>query len=144
MASYKDILAGTLGGLADKVKQSGATDAVRDIYSKGAERAKGYARVAKLSLEINGETEELRKVYTEIGKLYFEQNEAAPGPLYAGLFSQAQRLRAALREKEAEIRAKREDFEASQAEKAGDIEVEISDFENVVNATESDGSGRES
>lgn len=142
MANYKDILTGTLGSIADKVKQSGASDAVRDMYSKGAERAKGYARAAKLSLEINSETEELRKVYTEIGKLYFEQNESAPGMLYAGLFSQAQRLRAALREKEAELRERREEFEAAQSEKRGDIKVEIDDFENVVNATESDGSGK--
>lgn len=142
MANYKDILTGTLGSIADKVKQSGASDAVRDMYSKGAERAKGYARAAKLSLEINSETEELRKVYTEIGKLYFEQNESAPGMLYAGLFSQAQRLRAALREKEAELRERREEFEAAQSEKHGDIKVEIDDFENVVNATESDGSGK--
>ena len=142
MANYKDILTGTLGSIADKVKQSGASDAVRDMYTKGAERAKGYARAAKLSLEINSETEELRKVYTEIGKLYFEQNESAPGMLYAGLFSQAQRLRAALREKEAELRERREEFEAAQSEKRGDIKVEIDDFENVVNATESDGSGK--
>ncbi len=142
MASYKDIINGTLQNLADKMKEVSASSGVKDFYSRGADRAKAYARVAKLSLEINGETEELRKVYAEIGKLCFEQNETAPGALYEGLFAQAEKLRASLKEKEDETRAKREDFEAAQAEKTGDIEVEISSFEDIVNATETDGSGK--
>ena len=142
MASYKDIISGTLHDLAGKVKDAAGQGGVREIYSKGAERAKSYARAAKLSLEINGESEELRKVYAEIGKLCFEQNETAPGPLYAGLFAQAQELRERLRSKEAEIRAMREEFEAAQAEKSGEIEVELGEFEDVVNATESDGAGQ--
>lgn len=141
MANYKDIINGTIHSLAGKVREVSENGGVREIYSKGAERAKAYARAAKLSLEINGEAEELRKVYAEIGKLYFEENEAAPGPLYAGLFAQAQELRGRLTEKEAEIRAMREEYEAAQAEKTGDIQVEIGDFEDVVNATETDGSG---
>ena len=141
MANYKDILNGTLRSLSDKAKELGEAGGVKELYARGADRAKSYARAAKLSLEINGDSEELRKVYTEIGKLYFEQNEAAPGPLYAGLFAQAEELRARLRDKEGEIRAMRENFEAAQAEKSGDIEVEIGDFEDIVNATESDGKG---
>ena len=94
MASYKDILNGTLRGLGDKVKEVSEAGGVKEIYTRGAERAKSYARAAKLSLEINGDSEELRKVYAEIGKLYFEQNEAAPGALYAGLFAQAEEIRA--------------------------------------------------
>jgi len=142
MANYKDILNGTLRSLSDKAKELGEEGFVKEIYSRSAERAKSYARAAKLSLEINGDAEELRKVYAEIGKLFFEQNEAAPGPLYAGLFAQAQEIRGRLRGKEDEIRSMRESFEAAQAEKNGDIEVEIGDFEDIVNATESDGSGQ--
>ena len=141
MASYKDIINGTLQSLADKMKEVGETSGVKDLYSRGAERAKGYARVAKLSLAVNGEAEELRKVYTEIGKLFFEQTETAPGPLYEGLFARAGELRASLRSMEEEIRARREEFEAAQAEKNGEIEVEIGNFEDVVNATETDGRG---
>ena len=141
MAGYKDILSGTIRSLGDKVKEVSEAGGVKEIYSRGAERAKSYARAAKLSLDINGETEELRKVYTEIGKLFFEQNETAPGPLYEGLFARAGELRASLRSMEEEIRALREDFEAAQAEKNGEIEVEIGNFEDVVNATETDGRG---
>lgn len=142
MANYKDILNGTLRSISDKAKELGESGGVKELYSRGAERAKSYAHAAKLSLEINGDSEELRKIYAEIGKLYFEQNEATPGPLYAGLFAQAEELRARLRDKEAEIRTMRESFEAARAEKAGDIKVEIGDFEDIVNATETDGSGR--
>ena len=142
MANYKDILNGTLRNLSDKAKELGEAGGVKELYTRGAERAKSYARAAKLSLAINGDAEELRKVYAEIGKLYFEQNEAAPGALYAGLFAQAEEIRGRLKDKEGEIRAMRESFDAEQAEKNGDIEVEIGDFENIVNATESDGRGQ--
>ena len=142
MTNYKDILGGTLRSLSDKVKEVGEAGGVKEIYARGAERAKSYARAAKLSLEINGETEELRKIYTEIGKLYFDQNREAPGALFTGLFAQAEEIRGRLAEKEAEIRGMRESFEAEQAEKSGELEVEIGEFEDIVNATESDGSGQ--
>lgn len=142
MAGYKDMLSGTIRSISDKVKEVSEAGGVKEIYSRGAERARSYAHAAKLSLQINGESEELRKVYAEIGKLFFEQNEAAPGALYEGLFARADELRAALRGKEDEIRAIRESFEAEKAEKSGEIEVEIGNFEDVVDATENDGSGR--
>ncbi len=143
MAGYKDILSGTLRSLGDKVKEVSEAGGVKEIYSRGAERAKSYARAAKLSLAINGETEELRKVYTEIGKLYFDQNREAPGALFAGLFAQAEEIRTRLADKEAELRELPYiDFEAREAEKNGDIEVEIGEFEDIVNATESDGQGQ--
>lgn len=142
MANYKDILNGTLRSLSDKVKEVGETGGVKGIYSRGAERAKSYARAAKLSLEINGESEELRKVYAEVGKLFLEQNETAPGPLYEGLFAQAAELRARLAEKNEELKnLPYIDFEEKASEKADDIGAEIGDFEDIVNATESDGRG---
>ncbi len=141
MASYKDMLSGTIRSISDKVKEVSEAGGVKEIYSRGAERAKSYAHAAKLSLQINGESEELRKVYAEIGKLFFEQNETAPGALYEGLFARAGELREALRGKEEEIRTIREGFEAEKAEKSGEIEVEIGNFEDIVNATENDGRG---
>ena len=134
MANYKDMLSGTFRSISDKVTEVGEAGGVKEIYTRGAERAKSYAHAAKLSLQINGESEELRKVYAEIGKLYFEQNEAAPGPLFEGLFARAGELRGALLDKEAEIRTIREGFEAAKTEKSGDIEVEIGNFEDIVDS----------
>ena len=78
MADYKDIIKGTLSSIAGKVKEVAESGTVRDIYDKGASRAKSYTRIAKLTLEMNGESEELKRVYTEIGKLYYEQAKDAP------------------------------------------------------------------
>ena len=63
MADYKSIITGTLSSIAGKVKEVAANSSVRDIYDRGAGMAKNYARIAKLSLELNGENEELKKVY---------------------------------------------------------------------------------
>ena len=70
MANYKDIITGTLNNLVGKAKEVAENGTVRNIYEQGSTRAKAYARIAKLGLEVNGDTEELRRVYTEIGKLY--------------------------------------------------------------------------
>ena len=139
MASYKDVFSGTIRSIGDKVKEVSENGGVKELYARSAERAKSYARAAKLSLAINGETEELRKVYAEIGKLYFDQNEAAPGPLYQGLFARAAELRGSILGKEEELRAMKDVFVPAEGEKAPDAPADS--FEDVVNATENDGRG---
>ena len=69
MADYKDIIAGTFNALSGKVKEVAQSGTVRGIYEQGASRAKAFGQLAKLSLSINGDTEELKRVYIEIGKL---------------------------------------------------------------------------
>lgn len=139
MANYKDIISGTLGNLAGKVKDVAETTGVRGIYDRGVSRAQSYARVARLSLEINGESEELKKIYTEIGKLYFEQERENPEGIYAALFRQAEEITARLKEKKDELDAMKADYEAEKA--AQGIKVEIGEFEDVVAATEEQGKG---
>ena len=139
MADYKDILGGALHSLADKLKDTAETTGVKGVYTQGAERAKTYARITKLTLELNGENTELGRVYTEIGRLYFEQTRQNPEGYFAPLFAQAEQLTEAIHSKQAEIDALKGDLESASAAK--DIEVEISDFEDIVNATEADGTG---
>jgi len=134
MADYKSIIAGTLTNLASKVKEVAESGSVRDIYDRGAVRAKAYARIAKLSLELNGENEELRKVYAEIGRLYYEQAKDAPEGFFAPLFAQAEELYSGIAAREEEINALRAEMEAESS--IGDIDVEISEFEEVVAAAE--------
>lgn len=138
MADYKDIIAGTIGNIVGKVKEVAESGAVRNIYDKGANRAKAYTRIAKLTLEMNGESEELKRVYTEIGKLYYEQAKDAPEGFFAPLFSQIAEISQHILAKEEEINALKAEFEAESAEDP-DIDVEICDFEDIVNATEDDG-----
>lgn len=153
MADYKDILTGTLNSLVDKAKEFAAGDTVtgfvdkvkgaaegsqvRSIYAQGTSRAKTYGRIAKLTLESNGDNEELARVYTEIGRLYYEQAKDAPEGYFAPLFAQAQEITKRILDKEAEIQALKDEIEAERA--AQDIDVEIAEFEQIVNATESDG-----
>ena len=137
MADYKDIIKGTLSSIAGKVKEVAESGTVRDIYDKGASRAKSYTRIAKLTLEMNGESEELKRVYTEIGKLYYEQAKDAPEGFFAPLFSQVKEISDSILAKEEEINAMKAEFEAEAAAK--DIEVEVCEFDQVVDATESDG-----
>ena len=139
MADYKDIIAGTIKNLAGKVKDVAESGTVRGIYEQGAERAKAYGTIAKLTLEVNGEAEELKRVYTEIGKLYFEQNRENPEGFFTSLFSQVEEINARIHEKEDTINELKARLEA---DKAADIDVEIGDFEDIVDNTEADGSGK--
>ncbi len=137
MADYKDIINGTLGNLVSKVKEVANSETVKNVYEQGASRAKSYGRIAKLSLESNGDAEELKRVYIEIGKLYYEQAKDAPEGFFAPLFAQAGELIAKLDAKEAEIEA----LKAELMPEEPDIHVEIEEvpadpFEEVVSATE--------
>ena len=147
MADYKDIIAGTLSKLIVKAKDAAEMAAdminetredgtgVRGLYEQGANTAKTYARIAKLALEINGESEELKRVYAEIGRLCYDDNKAAPDGMYAPLFAQVEAITQSISEKRQEIDGMKAEHEA----RRGGIDVEIGEFEDVVNATESDG-----
>ena len=138
MSDTMDKLGGALSALKKKAKEAVETvdknGTVREAYERGTERTKAYARMAKLTMEISGENEELRKIYTEIGKLYFEQAQGSAGGFFAPLFAQASRTEEKLRALEDELRALRESVMPDGAEK--DIEVEIGAFDEVVSADE--------
>ena len=144
MADYKDIITGTLNHLISKAKEAADTvsktvsesGGVKEIYEQGASKAKAYGRIAKLTLEISGSNEELKKVYAEIGKLCYEQNKDNPGDFYASLFAQAEEIMADIEAKQGAIQALKADADA---EAASDIDVEIEQFEDVVDATACDG-----
>ncbi len=142
MADYKDIIAGTINSIVGKVKEVAESSAVRDIYENGASRAKSYGRIAKLALELNGENEELKRVYTEIGRLYYEQAKDAPEGFFAPLFAQAEEICGRIAAKEDEINSLKADVAAATGCDEADIDVEIGefdDFDNIVDATEDDG-----
>ena len=142
MADYKDIISGTINSIVGKVKEVAESGAVRDIYENGASRAKSYGRIAKLALELNGENEELKRVYTEIGRLYYEQAKDAPEGFFAPLFAQAEEICGRIAAKEDKINSLKADIAAATGCDDADIDVEIGefdDFDNIVDATEDDG-----
>ena len=83
MADYRDIFSGTLGKVVDRVKGAAESSGVAEVYAQGAGRARAFGQIAKLSLAINGENEELKRVYTEIGRLYFAEAQGAPEGVFA-------------------------------------------------------------
>lgn len=138
MADYKDILSGTLGKLADKVKETASSSGVLDVYAQGANRAKAFGQLTKLTLELNGEHEELQRIYTEIGRLYFEQAKDAPEGFFVPLFEQAGRISDSIRQKQAEIDGLKADY-LEPGEK--NVEVEFGDFDDIVSAAEREALG---
>lgn len=149
MSDTMDKLTSTLGELMKKAKEIGgqtldAVDkngAVRGAYQRGSERTKAYARIAKLTLAVNGENEELKKIYTEIGKLYFEQQQGKADGFFAPLFAQAKETAENIRSIGAEIDSLREKIAEESGEK--DIEVEIGAFDDIVSADEKAATGEE-
>ena len=102
MADYKDILSGTFGKVVGRVKEAADSAGVLDVYARGTDRAKAIGTLAKLSLELNGDYDELKRVYAEIGRLYYEQAKAAPDGFFVPLFEQAGKIGAEIREKRAQ------------------------------------------
>lgn len=129
----------TVQNLVDKVKTAAENTGVRDIYEQGAGVAKTYGSIAKISVELNGQKEELKRVYAEIGELYYEQAKAAPEGFFAGLFAQAESIKNAVAAKEAQIALLKAEVTPAAAE--ADIDVEIAEFEEIVDDTAADGAG---
>ena len=134
----------TLGELAAKAKEAGAqaveavdkNGTVRAAYANGIGRTKAYAALARLGVRRNGEITELDKIYTEIGKLYYEQARENPEGFFAPLFAQAE----ATKEK---IRALSDEIDALRAEVLGEntdstVDKRIDEFDNIVSAAEAE------
>ena len=111
------------GDTVSKVKEAAEGSTVKEVYEQGASRVKSYGRIAKLSLQVNGEYEELRRVYTEIGKLCYDRHKDAPEELFAPLFSQVEEIGSRIKSMEDEIEAVK--AEVSGAGDDGDITVEV-------------------
>ena len=129
MADYMDML----GKFAGKVKDAAESGGVVGVYAKGAERAKAFGQAAKLALDNNRDLEELKRVYAEIGKLYFEQARGSAEGYFAPLFEQAEKLSEGVRRRQLEIDAlKAQSLEGGpSAQDAGFI-----DFDAVVSQAE--------
>ncbi len=140
MADYKEMLTGAIKNIAGIVKDAAEATGVKDVYEQGIERTKSYGAIAKLTVGINNDEEELKRVYQEIGRLYYEDHKDDPEGFYASLFSQVDALTGAINEKREEIESLKSSIESSTK---SDIDVEIGEFEDVVNSTEADGTGKD-
>ena len=82
---------------------SRAADKTRDAAGKAADTTKTYARIAKLTMEINGERDTVKKGYIEIGKLYYDTHKDAPEGFFSQLFEEVTLAQEHIAQKQAEI-----------------------------------------
>lgn len=147
MPDYKDIIVGTIGNIVEKVKEVASNADVRGVVEQGTSRIAGIGKLAKLNLELNGDNEELKRVFTEIGRLYYEQAKDAPEGFFAALFAQANEISARMVAKTEEINKLKENASPQAEQPDIDVEItevevtdaEVSEFEDVVDKTESEG-----
>ncbi|MEG1632969.1 MAG: hypothetical protein RR314_02840 [Oscillospiraceae bacterium] len=113
---------------AFKATVNGVADIARDIAVGAGDKAKSLGRTAKLSMEQSAERENARKVYTEIGRLYYETNRKDPGEFFVQLFDEVTL---------ANDRIEAIDRELAELKKAGgDDDCTDASFEDVVDADE--------
>ena len=131
----------TVTGAVEKVKDAAVSTGLKDVYEKSAERAKSFGSATKLTVELNRDHKELERIFSEIGKLYYEQCSGLGDGFFAPLFEQAEKMKEAIREKERKIEEYKASFGGSGMDAAEKEELngDIADFESIVNQTENDG-----
>lgn len=129
----------TVTGAVERVKDAAASTGILNVYEKGAQRARSFGDATKTTLDLNRDHKELDRVFSEIGKLYYEQAKTAPEGFFAPLFQQVDALKQAIAEKEAAVEAYKASFEKGPEPGEADLNQNIADFESIVNRTETDG-----
>lgn len=115
-----------------------AADAGKGIANKAADKAKSGARIAKLTVEIASEKENMKKAYMEIGKLYYDTHKDDPEGFFIQLCDEVALAQKNISDKEAEIEALKaaEESESAEIEIDIDISVDSDAFEKVVEEEE--------
>lgn len=126
MATYKSILKGTVNAIGAKAKDLIENGAVREAYDKGTTAAKSYANIAMLTLKINGELEEEKEVFAEIGRLYYEQSGGVASGDYAPLYEKLWEIEQKIDSMRAELSAAKSAVDELKASRG--VEVEIVDY----------------
>lgn len=131
-SDLKNKILSALGQASDSAKDIGgkAFDATKDFAGKAADKAKAGGRIAKLSMEVAQEKENMKKTYLEIGKLYYDTHKDDSEGFFIQLCEEISIAEKTIADKEAEIASLKEGFGSSDP----DIDVE---FEEVVAEEES-------
>jgi hypothetical protein len=130
MSDYKSVIKGTLSSITEKARDLAESGTVREVYDKGASRAKTLSRIAKLTLEYNGAGEDLKKAYMEIGRLYYEENCNAPQGFFAPLFEKIKEIGGRMDVMEKELDALKAELKDSGEDAGADFESVVSDDED--------------
>ena len=141
MKDYRDMLS----SLKDKVVDAAGkavSDEVRDKVAGAAhtvgERAKYASRMTRLTVDCNAELERIKRTYTEIGRLYYENYRDTADAFLAELCQQVTDANARVAELEAqmdELRAAAKEYRPApdlhtvdaEVVEPEDIEVEVTE-----------------
>ena len=120
-SNLKGIVSGFVGNVSQKAS---------GFAGNAADKAKSAGRIAKLTLELNGEKESLKKSFATIGQTYYENKGSdQPCELLAQLCEEADSISERINAIEAELLELKADFGPKEAD------VEVS-FEEVVEEAE--------
>lgn len=142
MKDYRDILSTLKDKVAD-VAGKAVSDEMRDKVAGAAqavgERAKYASRMTRLTVDCNAELERVKRTYTEIGRLYYENYRDTADAFLAELCQQVTDANAHVAEMEAqmdELRAAAREYrpapelytiDAEEVIDPQDIEVEVTE-----------------
>lgn len=142
MKDYRDILSTLKDKVAD-VAGKAVSDEMRDKIAGAAqavgERAKYASRMTRLTVDCNAELERVKRTYTEIGRLYYENYRDTADAFLAELCQQVTDANAHVAEMEAqmdELRAAAREYrpapdlhtiDAEEVIDPQDIEVEVTE-----------------
>ena len=142
MKDYRDILSTLKDKVAD-VAGKAVSDEMRDKVAGAAqavgERAKYASRMTRLTVDCNAELERIKRTYTEIGRLYYENYRDTADAFLAELCQQVTDANAHVAEMETqmdELRAAAREYrpapdlhtiDAEEVIDPQDIEVEVTE-----------------
>lgn len=142
MKDYRDMLSSLKDKVVD-VAGKAVSDEMRDKVAGAAqavgERAKYASRMTRLTVDCNAELERVKRTYTEIGRLYYENYRDTADAFLAELCQQVTDANAHVAEMEAqmdELRAAAKEYrpapdlhtvDADVTVKPEDIEVEVTE-----------------
>ena len=141
MKDYRDMLSSLKDKVVD-VAGKAVSDEVRDKVAGAAhtvgERAKYASRMTRLTVDCNAELERVKRTYTEIGRLYYENYRDTADAFLAELCQQVTDANARVAELEAqmdELRAAAKEYRPApdlhtvdaEVVEPEDIEVEVTE-----------------
>lgn len=132
--NLKDKVLSTLGQTTDSVMDFAgkAGGNAKDIAAKAADLAKNGGRIAKLTMDVATEKENMRKAFCEIGRLYYETYKDAPEEAFTQLCGEISLAEKSIADKEAEIATLKIDFSSKVKADATEDEEPIEDKDVII------------
>ena len=137
----KDAVLSTLGQAVDGAKgfAGRAAAGAKNVAGTVAGKARSGGSIVKLSMDAATARENLKKIYIEIGQLYYETRKDAPEEPFAQLFEEVRQTEELLAAKEADLSGHKGNLkEGFASSSSGPEKKSESDFADVVEQAEAE------